>query len=67
MPVPQLLRPLRGRLVIEPFRGNGMKSFFLLLPQLKPEHRELVMFGAYDYHLAVSLAESLRFLEIYRC
>jgi hypothetical protein len=67
IPVPQLPRPLRGRLIIEPFRGDGMDFFSQLFPELRPEHEELVIFGAYNQHLAVSLAGSLRLLKIYRC
>ena len=67
LPVPQLPRPLRGRLIIGPFHGSGMDSFFHLFPGLRPEYEELVIFGVYNQSLAAALAESLRILKIYGC
>ena len=39
----QLSRPLRGKSVIKPFRGDGMKSFFLCSPNSSRSTRNLYL------------------------
>ena len=67
-PVPQILHPLRGRLVVDSYLPDeSMKLFVNRFPELKQEYEELEITTSFEPRLLTAVEGSLKYLTLHRC